>query len=253
MLKEAAMAFIYAMSDIHGEIQAFREALAFVDLKNKENRLVLLGDYIGRRGDQTDALLFIKSLQEQFKKQVIVLMGNHELMLLDNKEMLDEWKIWAAQGLFGSAEPELDPKSYVFLRDEEEDGIISWLKSLPYYYETDGQIFVHAGVDEEAGEHWKWGAEDYYLCQKFPPTIGTFHKDIIAGHSSALKTYERFKRFADVYYDNGIFWDRMNHFIIDGETEKTKFVPVLKYDVDKGAYFGLGEIFEGSEAKWIKI
>ena len=36
---------IYAMSDIHGCLEAFEERLKEVDLSGK-NRLVLLGDYI---------------------------------------------------------------------------------------------------------------------------------------------------------------------------------------------------------------
>ena len=32
--------------------------------------------------------------------------------------------------------------------------LILWIEQMPSYFETENQIFVHAGVDEEAGEYW---------------------------------------------------------------------------------------------------
>ena len=37
---------IFAMSDIHGCLDAFLDALSLVDLEDKNNKLVLCGDYI---------------------------------------------------------------------------------------------------------------------------------------------------------------------------------------------------------------
>lgn len=83
-------------------------------------------------------------------------MGNHEFMFLE------------------------DIKTGFICFDNKK--IIDQLKSLPFYYESDTQIYVHAGIDEEAGEYWKWGTEDYFYCSKYPHTLGKFEKDIIAGH-----------------------------------------------------------------------
>lgn len=40
------MAKIYAISDIHGYLDEFINALNKVELSDKDNRLILLGDYI---------------------------------------------------------------------------------------------------------------------------------------------------------------------------------------------------------------
>ena len=53
---------------------------------------------------------------------------------------------------------------------------------MPAYYDADDQIFVHAGVDEEAGEYWMWGTSDDLLFGKFPASKGKFYKTIVAGH-----------------------------------------------------------------------
>ena len=234
--KVRPMSFIYAMSDIHGITDAFKEALSLVDLRDKNNKLVLLGDYIGRKGDQTEILLFIKSLEEHYGEQVVVLMGNHELYLLDSKEMADDWKEWAAQGYFDDVGPSPESSDFVSLKDSEENVIIAWLSTLPFYYETERQIYVHAGIDEDAGAYWNFASENHYFCQKHPPTIGAFTKDVIAGHVSAYKMFEWYSQIPYAHYDNGIFWDGKSHFFIDGDVEVTSTIPVLKYNTDSGVY-----------------
>ncbi|RKJ57616.1 Ser/Thr protein phosphatase, partial [Butyricicoccus sp. 1XD8-22] len=101
--------------------------------------------------------------------------------------------------------------------------LIRWLISLPLNYETETQIFVHAGIDEEAVEFWKHGTPDEYFVSKFPATFGKFHKDIIAGHIST-SFLAKDKDFHD------IFWDGKSHFFIDGETNVSGTIPLLKYN-----------------------
>lgn len=203
------MAFIYSMSDMHGEIEAFKEALSAIDLRNKENKLILLGDYIDHEAKNFEMLTFVKNLQEEYEKQVIVIAGNHEFMLLED----------------------IANKSATF----NDKSIINWLRTLPYYFETDTQIYVHAGVDEEAGEYWKWGTEDYFFCCKYPHTIGEFEKDIIAGH---IGTYA----IANEANYHKVFWDKQSHFYIDGTTELSKVIPILKFDTDVKSYTSFEKI-----------
>lgn len=214
------MAFIYSMSDIHGEIEVFKEALNAIDLQSKENKLILLGDYIDHRAKDYEMLSFIKKLQEQHQNQVIILAGNHEFMLLED----------------------IANKTIVF----DDKATIKWLKALPYYYETDTQIYVHAGIDEEAGEFWKWGSEDYYFCCKYPHTIGKFYKDIIAGHIGTCTIAN------DENY-HSVFWDKQSHFYIDGTTEISKIIPVLKYNTDTKRYSSFEKLSkEDSAFSWVE-
>lgn len=80
---------------------------------------------------------------------------------------------------------------------------------MPFYYETETQIFVHAGIDEEAEEYWNYGTPDEYFVSKFPATFGKFHKDIITGHIGT-STLANDKNF------HGVFWDKASHYYIDG-------------------------------------
>lgn len=38
-----------------------------------------------------------------------------------------------------------------------EDKYLQWMQNLPRYYTEGKTIFVHAGIDEEAGDLWEWG------------------------------------------------------------------------------------------------
>lgn len=229
--------FIYAMSDIHGEKEAFEDALSVVDFSRPDTVLVLCGDYFDSRHEHPEFLTYMREFQESHEGQVVALMGNHEAWLLehdtpaDDPVFLDDME----EALY------VDEKEEPLLRDEKTR---RWLSRLPLYYETDSQIFVHAGIDEDAGEYWKLGVEDWYFYGKYPPTYGTaFEKDIVAGH---VGTYQ-------MCGEHRVFWDGKSHFFIDGTTEESKFVPVLKYDTETEAYTSFKKVGVGTEApQWLE-
>ncbi len=181
-----------------------------------------MGDYTDHCESSYGALAFVKSLQEQYENQVVVLAGNHEFMLLEDID------------ISGIKSP--------ISRD-----VLLWLRSLPFFYETETQIFVHAGVDEEAGEYWKLGTENYYFCSKYPHTTGRFYKDIIAGHigTSGISGDRDF---------HGAYWDGHSHYYIDGSTEQSGVIPLLKYDMETKRYstFEKTEVSTGV-TRWVEF
>lgn len=253
---------ICAMSDIHGEREAFEASLEVVDL-SRDNLLILCGDYIDGAHKHPEFLDYIKGFQEQHPNNVVVLTGNHEVAYLrevgysgardvdyaGELEGLGELELGGLGGL-GSGGHEfagldgpdpsgLDPNgadaneldALLSFSDTDEPcpwsgETLAWVASLPRYYETDCQIFVHAGVAEEADDMWSSGTEDYLFYEKFPATFGSFYKDIIAGHVGMY----------GLCGENRVFWDGKAHYYIDGTTEISKFVPVLKYDTKTAAY-----------------
>lgn len=187
---------IYAMSDIHGQETPFLEALSLVNFSDPDTMLVLCGDYIDRHWQHPEWFDRIHQLQIDYPRQVIVLKGNHEDAYLEaNGGTLD--------------------------RETRQ-----WLRQLPLFYETDSQIFVHAGIDEEAGEFWRVGCEDWYFHSKTPPSFGPWPKDIIAGHNGTFS----------LCGENRVFWDGEAHFYLDGSTEHSGLVPVLKYEPSTQCY-----------------
>ena len=76
---------IYCMSDIHGCLAEFEEALSRIEdrLESEDTRLVLLGDYIHGRQDGRYVLDKIMELQYKYgRDKVVALMGNHEEFVL---------------------------------------------------------------------------------------------------------------------------------------------------------------------------
>lgn len=68
-----------------------------------------------------------------------------------------------------------------------------------------------------------YGTSDEYFVSKYSATFGKFYKDIIVGYIST-SPLEKNKDF------HGIYWDGKSHFYIDGETNVSGIIPVLKYD-----------------------
>lgn len=256
------MAIIQAFSDIHGNMAAFKDALDRIDLGGG-NRLVLLGDYIDEGEESGQVLRHIHSLQKEYGAQkVIVLRGNHEEAFLqwidvygdphdrevDEYGLLrwDDWlntdedfrtfkslitqQQWEAfcQACRTMSNDELNTAAAKMVLEANED-IVSWLRRLPYFFETEKQIFAHAGIDEEAGDWWQYGTAEEIFVGKYPPTTGPFYKDIVAGHVSS-------SRLAGAPDFHGIFHDGASHYYIDGDVRTSGRIPILLYDEEKGIY-----------------
>lgn len=227
---------IYAMSDIHGEKEAFEDALSVVDFSREDTLLVLCGDYLDSHHLRPEFLTYIMEFQRSNPGQVEVLIGNHEAAYVE--QVTGEFDL---DYLDESDEAFLvECSEAAFMGDRET---LRWVASLPLFYETDSQIFVHAGVDEEAEEYWRVGTPRYFFYGKYPQAYGTFLKDIIAGH---VGTYQ-------MCGEHRVYWDGESHFFLDGTTEVSKVVPVLKYDTKAGIYTTFDKVTSGDGAfQWLE-
>lgn len=214
---------IYCMSDIHGCLAPFEKALEMVlpNLEEQDTMLLLLGDYIHRGVENRSVLDKIITLQELYgREKVLALRGNHEDFVIDNLVTLDDENIELS-----SRQPEGDQK------------YIEWTKTLPLFYVSGKTIFVHAGIDEDAGEYWEYMDEGVFTM-KYPPSlkrIQDIDKKVVAGHVGTCEIAGD-KNFHNVYYDG------KSHYYIDGTVNKSGYIPVLLVDTEEDAYY---EIIEG--------
>lgn len=239
------MAKFYAISDIHGYLDEFINALNKVELSDKDNRLILLGDYIDNGSKSFQVLSKIIELEEMYSGQIITLFGNHE-------EWFYEWLIpetptasafgETIQSFFSPEELKeilvSNPNNFeIAIRNaiKTKTKFIDWFKERykdKRYYETDNQIFVHAGIDEEAGKLWKELTSSEMFTNKFPLTTGGFLKDIVSGHVASWEVAK------DKTYQGKIYHDSKSHYFIDGDVKNSKIIPVLCYDtITKKYYF----------------
>lgn len=249
---------LFAMSDIHGYFDLFCYRLeqlerdySFFQSYSKD-MLILLGDYIDEGPDSCKVLEKIKSLQDEFPEKVIALKGNHDQWFLNyifkRKSVpdADTNLITTSTFLVGAQAETLaamapggrvnDPfEFYEWMRRrilKNYGELIKWYEKLPCYYKTEHQIFVHAGIDEDAKDMWEWGTSEEIFLNKYPATQGSFYKDIIAGHVGTASISGN-KSFHDIY------WDGKSHYYIDGTASFSKSIPVLAYDEEKGKYYSL--------------
>ena len=111
---------------------------------------------------------------------------------------------------------------------------VRWMRGLREYYETDRQVFVHAGIIESSGDMWPIATPRDTMLWDRSYRKGPFYKDVVAGHSAA-------SRVAGDPTLRGVFWDGASHFYVDGMTIRSGIVPVLVYDSDDGRYWELDE------------
>mgnify|MGYP002562225693 FL=1 len=132
---------IYVMSDIHGHVRALEEVLDLAS-PGDDDEVYVLGDMVDRGPAPVDVIRRVRSLPN-----VHVLMGNHEMMLLD--VLLDTGEMdgftWALNGGFATATG-LD-----VLDHDEYAELIDWMRGLPLFAvaETESRryILTHAGID----------------------------------------------------------------------------------------------------------
>lgn len=256
---------IYAMSDIHGCIEEFQRLMKQVDLSG-DNRIVFCGDYIDYGDSSCQVLMYLWDLQKKYgAEKVVVLKGNHEQMLLewisdyrnpypDGTEDYMTFNDWLRTDFESGADTirtfiskqQMDFLNTISRTCSMEtinreavqmilfnyEKLILWIEQMPSYFETKNQIFVHAGVDEEAGEYWMWGTVDRILLGKFPATKGKFYKTIVAGHvGTGTWSLANDRNYHDVFYDGE------SHYYIDGSVYKGGKLLLLAYDEENGKYY----------------
>lgn len=187
------------ISDIHGNL----ETLDLIEQAKRDfpqAQLVTGGDYLDGREHVKEVLDY---LIEQKAQGAIVLLGNHEQMMLnfaDKKEHQDG--IWFYNG---GGQTLVNLLGHVAYPDEvKESKYYRFLKGCPIMYETPQYIFVHAGVRPDS--HYNdpatynerdhgikfdydfyriWAREEYWYSDVSNKTIAHNHtgKTIVTGHT----------------------------------------------------------------------
>ena len=217
---------IYCISDVHGFLAEFEEALSLVieHLEEPDTKLCLMGDYIHGGADNYGALDKIISLQNRYgEDKIIVLLGNHEEFVLTGYSSINSMSM--------IEDNEYDDG------DDQDDKYICWLENLPRYYTEGNTIFVHAGIDEDAGDMWEWGTSDEIFVSKYPAETGKIEgleMKVVAGHVGTAEISGD-PRFHDIYYDGE------SHYYIDGTVIDSGVIPVLLVDTEEDKYYQVTE------------
>ena len=167
---------LIAIGDIHGCFDQLYELIIIKIGIKKDDKIVLLGDYIDRGPDSKGVLdLIMKLIDEGY--DLIPIMGNHEDMMLSARDHRLDILNWSVNGgektmlsFNVSSVLDIDEKYFTFLR------------SMKKYHVHDRYIFVHGGFNDDIDDPFSdefsmmWDRRFEYKSQVFKDKI------IIHGH-----------------------------------------------------------------------
>lgn len=134
---------LFAIGDIHGCCDSFKELVETQIQLTKDDKLVLLGDYIDRGNKSKEVVDYILELQEN-GFEIITLLGNHEMLLLEtlrNEKNISKWIQNGGAETLKSFEIE-------FIK-EISPKYLDFFKNLRNYYSFEEFLFVHAGFNDK--------------------------------------------------------------------------------------------------------
>jgi len=170
-----------AIGDIHGCINALSSLIDYV-APRPDDTIVSLGDYVDRGPDSRAVLDFVIELGKTHT--LVPLRGNHEIMMLDSREMNSWYEAWLGYGgeaTLLSYSPAADIEgSFADIPDAHIDFLENELVS---YYECDSHFFVHAFADANVALDDQTDATLYWRKYKDPQPHCS-GKIMVCGHTA---------------------------------------------------------------------
>ena len=128
------------IGDVHGCVESRTIILNIFSISNTASRLILLGDLFDRGPDSWEVFQTVKHLQETYQDHFVLLRGNHEDYLLQEKLPFSMELVWNRVGKQATV------KSFKKHNEKMKDAA-PWIAehSVLYYKGEDFQC-VHAGI-----------------------------------------------------------------------------------------------------------
>ncbi|MDD5456058.1 MAG: metallophosphoesterase family protein [Candidatus Margulisbacteria bacterium] len=168
------MKTIYAIGDIHGQLEMLTALIKKINLK-PDDLLIFLGDYIDRGPDPRGVIDYLLGLAET--QECIFLKGNHEDMML--RALAGDasyYQMWMLNG------GEKTINSY-----GRETEIIrlhgKFFQTLLPYYSTDKYFFVHAGINPNKPLNKQTEHDLLWIREEFINNPTHIDKKVIFGHT----------------------------------------------------------------------
>ena len=133
----------FAIGDIHGCFNSLKELIENKIQLQKNDKLILLGDYIDRGPNSKEVVDYIIELQDR-GYDIMTLLGNHESMLVDayyNENAISKWIQNGGSETLKSFE--------INSLKNLESKYLDFFNNLKLYFELDEYLFVHAGFNDE--------------------------------------------------------------------------------------------------------
>ena len=152
---------IYFIGDLHGDPQCAREAVERTNLVNfttnpwswiglESDAIVFLGDYVDKGSRSRYVLEFIRTLEENFPTQICAIMGNHDLYMLIDTAMHQNYHSYPmGQPVHDFTYSFVHPEEYIESgwspsRSDDHDIMSALHRALQHVYmnELQGSLFI---------------------------------------------------------------------------------------------------------------
>ena len=147
----------WIIPDIHGCAKTLEVMLKSMLKVTRDDELFFLGDYIDRGPASKDVLDMLIDMQEGGWK-IHCLTGNHEDYCVKSWELDQQWHLFKpdVQKLWENVGAKETYKSFGIKRPREiPEKYIEWMRKLPFYYELENYILVHAGMNFKISDPFK--------------------------------------------------------------------------------------------------
>lgn len=150
----------FVIGDIHGDVESVYRLLYCFPEMTPEDRLVFLGDYLDRGPKSKEVVDYVRRLPKHTAAKVVALRGNHEdawLRVIDRG--WPEFILPLSNGCLATLRSYRDqpqPAEFEAVQAHELQDllkgtffpadVVAWMRSLPFYFEDEHAIYVHAGI-----------------------------------------------------------------------------------------------------------
>jgi serine/threonine protein phosphatase 1 len=193
------------ISDIHGCIKRFLQLINEVNYKPHEDHLILLGDYVDRGPDSRQVVEEVMRLVRE--DGAIALQGNHDERFVEVVKgvvptALEKFLTHGGRQTlesYAGADASLEDFRHVVSNRYADH--LAFLDDLPYYYEDDRFIYVHAGIHPMYADKWKEQPKRDFLYMKEPflSQRTAAGKTVIFGHTRTSELHGK----PDVWFGEG--------------------------------------------------
>lgn len=156
----------FAVGDIHGDLVALEILFGRMPAFTADDTIVFLGDYIDRGPHSAKVVAWVRELQRTALAKVIALRGNHEdawLQVIDRgwpkfisprgNGCLESYRSFRGEDVPSKEEQPSDAEfDDMCTGNFIPPDVVAWMRELPYFYEDEHAIYVHAGIKRKGGD-----------------------------------------------------------------------------------------------------
>lgn len=156
----------FAIGDTHGDIEALRVLMSRLPFPTAGDTILFIGDYVDRGPASAEVVAYVRELPQWTSAKVVCLRGNHEdawvkvvdegwpeFVLPRGNGCLEAMRSFLKEPMPAAHDtPSADELTAMLKGTFIPDDVLEWMRALPYFYEDDHAVYVHAGLSRRNGK-----------------------------------------------------------------------------------------------------